>query len=336
MNKENIKTCIVGLGWWGDELVNASKKVEGIQIDACFARTESTRNEFAKKHTCRSIGSWEEVLNDTEIDAIFLATPHSTHATMFIDAANANKHILVEKPFVLNVTEGKTALDACLKANVKLAVGHQRRFQPAHRKLKEWIDSEKLGKIIQAEANFSYGFASTLSADSWRSNPDESPAGAMTGLGIHQVDNLQYFLGPVKNVFSFSKAMQENTNLEDVTTTLLEFKSGSLGYLGSNMLTPKVFYARIYGTEGNAIAENEGTKITLWDKENTELVEEFEVSGDPVTSPLVEEISNFTQSIIQDFTPEVDGVVGLRNSAVLEAIILSSREKRIVSIEELY
>ena len=44
MNKENIKTCIVGLGWWGDELVNASKKVEGIQIDACFARTESTRN----------------------------------------------------------------------------------------------------------------------------------------------------------------------------------------------------------------------------------------------------------------------------------------------------
>tara|TARA_A100001037_G_C15153801_1_gene641776 strand:+ start:14849 stop:15859 length:1011 start_codon:yes stop_codon:yes gene_type:complete len=336
MSKQNIKTCIVGLGWWGDELVNASKNVDGLEINTCFARTESTRSEFAKKHSCRPIESWEGVLNDTEIDAIFLATPHSTHASMIVDAANAKKHILVEKPFVLNVAEGITALDACSKANVKLAVGHQRRFQPAHRKLKDWIQSGKLGTIVQAEANFSYGFASTLSPDSWRSNPDESPAGAMTGLGIHQVDNLQYFLGPVKNVFSYSKSVKPDTDLEDVTVTLLEFESGSFGYLGSNMLTPKVFYARVYGTEGNAIAENEGTRITLWGKDNSELVEEFEVSGDPVTAPLVAEISDFAQSIIQDYTPEVDGVVGLRNSAVLEAIILSSREKRIVTIEELY
>ena len=336
MVKQNVKTCIVGLGWWGDELVNASKKVDGIEIESCFARTESTRNEFAKKHSCRPINSWEEVLNDPDIDAIFLATPHSTHANMIIDAARAKKHILVEKPFVLNVSEGKIALDACLTANVKLAVGHQRRFQPAHRKLKEWIVSGKLGTIVQAEANFSYGFASTLTSDSWRSNPEESPAGAMTGLGIHQIDNLQYFLGPVKNVFSYSKSIQENTSLEDVTTSLLEFESGSIGYLGSNMLTPKVFYARIYGTGGNAIAENEGSKITLWDKDNTEFIEEFEISGDPVTSPLTDEISDFAQSIIQDTIPEVDGIVGLRNSAVLEAIILSSREKRIVTIEELF
>ena len=336
MNKQNVRTCIVGLGWWGDELVNASKNVDRLEINTCFARTESTRNEFAKKHSCRAIESWEEVLNDNEIDAIFLATPHSTHSRMIVDAANAKKHILVEKPFVLNVAEGIKALDACSKAKVKLAVGHQRRFQPAHRKLKDWIQSGKLGTIIQAEANFSYGFASTLSPDSWRSNPDESPAGAMTGLGIHQVDNLQYFLGPVKNVFSYSKSVKPDTFLEDVTVTLLEFESGSFGYLGSNMLTPKVFYVRVYGTEANAIAENEGTKITLWGKDNTELIEEFEVSGDPVTAPLVAEISDFAQSIIQDSTPEVDGVVGLRNSAVLEAIILSSREKRIVTIEELY
>ena len=336
MVKQNVKTCIIGLGWWGDELVNASKKVDGLEIESCFARTESTRNEFAKKHSCRPISSWKEVLNDSDIDAIFLATPHSTHANMIMDAASAKKHILVEKPFVLNVSEGKIALDACSKANVKLAVGHQRRFQPAHRKLKEWIASGKLGTIVQAEANFSYGFASTLSPDSWRSNPEESPAGAMTGLGIHQIDNLQYFLGPIKNVFSYSKSVQGNTSLEDVTTSLFEFESGSIGYLGSNMLTPKVFYARIYGTEGNAIAENEGSKITLWDKDSKEFTEEFKVSGDPVTAPLIDEISDFAQSIIQDSTPEVDGIVGLRNSAVLEAIILSSREKRIVTIEELF
>ena len=336
MAKEKVKTCIVGLGWWGNELVNASKKVNGVEIEACFVRTESTRNEFAKKHNCRPIGSWEKVLKDPEIDAIFLATPHSTHAKMVIDAARSKKHIFVEKPFVLNVVEGKVAVDACLNANVKLAVGHQRRFQPAHRKLKELIDSGKLGKIIQAEANFSYGFALTLSPENWRSDPAESPAGGMTGLGIHQIDNLQYFMGPIKNVFSYSKSVQDNTKLNDVTTALFEFESGSLGYLGTNMLTPKVFYVRVYGTEGNAIAENEGSKLTIWQKDNSEYIEEFEVDGDPVIVPLVAEISNFTQSIIQDSTPEVDGVIGLRNSAVLEAIVISSIEKRIVTIEELF
>lgn len=332
-----VRACIVGLGWWGGEFVNAAKKVDGFQFTTCFARTAETRDAFAAEHGLQSLGSWEAVLQNSEVEAVLLATPHSTHARMVEEAASAGKHVFVEKPFVLHVPDGQQAIAACERAGVRLAIGHQRRFQPAHRELKRLIETGELGHAIQAEANFSYGFASKVDKNSWRAQPDESPAGAMTGLGIHHADNLQYLLGPVKSVFASSSSIDSQTDLDDVTAALLEFESGAHGYLATNMLTPKVFYINIYGTEANAFAENEGARLTLQRKGVDEPeVREFSMGGDHVTAPLVDELADFAAAIREDRTPEVDGIAGLRASAVLEGIIISARENRKVELAELY
>lgn len=335
--RDPVRASIVGLGWWGGELVMAAKKVSDFQVTACFARTAGTRNAFAAAHGLRPLDSWEAVLKDGETEAILLATPHLTHARMVEEAASAGKHIFVEKPFVLHVPEGQRAIAACERAGVRLAVGHQRRFQPAHRELKRLIETGELGHAIQAEANFSYGFAFSVDKTSWRAHPDESPAGAMTGLGIHHADNLQYLLGPVKSVFASSRSVNSMTDLDDVTAALLEFESGAHGYLATNMLTPKVFYIHVFGTDANVFAEDEGTKLTIQRKGIDEPeVREFSMGGNSVTSPLVDELEDFAAAIRENRPPEADGMAGLRASAVLEGIVISARENRRVELNELY
>ncbi len=332
-----VRACLVGLGWWGGEFAVAAEKVNGFQFTACFARTADTRSAFAEKHGLRALESWEAVLKDADIDAVLLATPHSTHARMVEEAASAGKHVFVEKPLVLHVPDGQRAIAACERAGVRLAVGHQRRFQPAHRELKKLIDAGELGQAIQAEANFSYGFAFNVDQASWRAQPEESPAGAMTGLGIHHADNLQYLLGPVKSVFASSSSVHPQTSLDDVTAALLQFESGAQGYLATNMLTPKVFYINVFGTEANAYAEDEGSRLTLQRKGVDEPeVREFSMGGDHVTAPLVNELVDFAAAIQEDRPPEVDGTAGLRACAVLEGIVISAREDRKVELAELY
>lgn len=338
MNDENtVRACLVGLGWWGGELARAAKKAEGIELTAGFARTKEPREAFAGKHGFRPHESWEDVLKDDEAEAVILATPHSTHARLVEEAASAGKHVFVEKPFVLHVPDGQRAIAACEKAGVRLGVGHQRRYQPAHRQLKHLIDSGQMGQAIQAEANFSYDYANKLDPASWRAGPNESPSGSMTGLGIHHADNLQYLLGPVKSVFASSRPVTSKTNLDDVTAALLEFESGAHGYLGSNMLTPKVFYIQIFGTDANAWAEDEGRRLTVQRKGVDEPEErDWMVEGDPVTEYVVDELAEFAAAVRQGRPPEVDGHAGLRAAAVVEGITLSARENRKVELAELY
>lgn len=338
MNSEKpVRVCLVGLGWWGGVLAQSAKKTDGLELTACFARTRQTRDAFSAEHGCRPLDSWAEALRDSETDAIILAIPHSAHARMVEEAASAGKHVFVEKPFVLHVPDGQRAIAACERAGVRLGVGHQRRYQPAHRELKRLIDSGALGHAIQAEANFSYGFADKVAPPNWRADPRESPSGSMTGLGIHHADNLQYLLGPIKSVFASSRSVSPITNLDDVTAALLEFESGAQGYLGTNMLTPKVFYIHIFGTEANAFAEDEGRRLTIQHKGVDEPgVTEYEVAGDPASAQVVDELADFAAAIRDGRPPEVDGHAGLRASAVVEGITISAREGRKLELAELY
>ena len=336
MAKGPVRACLVGLGWWGGEHAKAARRVENLQVTACFCRTPGKRAAFAAEHGYRAMESWEAVLRDPGIEALILATPHSTHARLVEEAASAGKHVFVEKPFVLHVPDGQRAIAACERAGVRLAVGHQRRYQRGHRELKRLIEAGGLGQILQIEGNFSYDSGLRLDLSGWRADPAESPAGAMTGLGVHHADTLQYLLGPVKRLSAMSRSLHPRNPLDDVTGVLLEFEGGPVGYLGTNMLTPKVYYTRVHGLDANAWAENEGTLFAFHKRGADPEVTHYPVEGDPVTITLPEEQADFAAAIRGNRPPEVDGAAGLRASAVLEGITVSSREGRTVDLAELY
>jgi len=184
--------------------------------------------------------------------------------------------------------------------------------------------------VHQLEANLSL-FGGQTPRPGWRSVPAESPAGAMTGLGVHMIDNLVYLAGPVKRVAAFSKRLLGRSELDDVTSFILEFESGPLGYIGSTYVIPKLCYTYAYGTEANAYSEAEGGKLYL-QKKGEDVPTEISVQGG---DPLALEMAELANCIRGTAKPETDGHASLQVVAVLEGVIESAKTGRAVDVAAL-
>jgi predicted dehydrogenase len=327
-----VKAASVGIGWWSGVLAEAVAKTDALEIVTCFTRSPEKRADFAKKYGCAEAESYEAILGDSSVEAVLLTTPHSAHQAQIEAAAQAGKHVFVEKPLAHTVKAAKAAAAACEKAGVVLSVGHSRRHQSAARKLKTLLEEGALGQVITAEANLSYGMGLTLDASKWRSTRTESPGGPLTSLGIHHLDTLAYLLGPIARISAFSKRLASPVDIDDAVTAIMEFESGPLGYVGSNFATPRLFYLNVYGTEANAFAEAEGSKLSLQRKgsEEREPVELGEIAD-----IILAEMAEFGRCVQEGSRPEVSGAEGIRAIAAVEAIVRSAQTGKTIDLKEL-
>src|SRR5712691_12722872 len=150
-----VRVAAVGVGGWGRTLADAAGRGTGLAIVACTSRSADNRGAFAKTYGCRDLPSYEAVLTDPEVEGVLITTPHSLHAEQVVAAAQAGKHVFVDKPFTLTLTDARRATEACRRAGVVLAVGHQRRRLAASRALKRLVDDGTLGRVAQVEGNMS-------------------------------------------------------------------------------------------------------------------------------------------------------------------------------------
>src|SRR5574341_281568 len=327
---EPVRVAAVGIGWWSGVLADAIPKGTNLRLVTCATRSVEKRAAFAEKYRCRQAESFETVLKDPEVEAVLLTTPPTLHGQQVMAAAEAGKHVFVEKPFTLTVAEGRRATETGRRAGVGLSVGHGRRRQPADRALKALIGDGAMGRVVQIEGNISSNTGFTWKPGSWRGDPRETPAGAMTGLGIHHVDTFQYLLGPIARLVALSgRQVLRDVEIEDTTGILFEFASGVLGYLGTALvLATRTNRLALHGTEAQAFTEAEGSRLFLQKK------------GEPDKSPvllqpvdiIVEELAEFAQCIRQGGVPEVGGEEGTANVAVLEAIVESAENGRAVLV----
>ena len=145
MQEEKVRIGLVGVGWFGGMRVAAAGKSGAAEFVSCFDLAPERRDAFAAEHGCRAAESLAAMLDDPEVEAILIATPHSTHLGLVEEAASAGKHVFVEKPLVLTVADARRAAEAAEKAKVVLQVGHNRRRQPANRRIKAMIDGGRAG-----------------------------------------------------------------------------------------------------------------------------------------------------------------------------------------------
>ncbi len=325
---EALRVASIGLGWWGGMLAEKAS-LAGLDLVSCFARSPEPRAEFAAKHGCRQAASLDELLSDSEVEAVMIATPHSTHADLVAESAAAGKHVFVDKPYTLTVAEAKRATAAADAAGIVLQVGHNRRRQPATRRLKEMVDGGDLGMIHYAEANLSYP-KGLNPRSGWRGDPAESPAGGMTGLGVHMADNLVYLLGRASRVSAFSKKVIGVGALDDVTTATLEFESGPLGFLGTAMVIPDIARTALWGTEAAAWNEFDGAHLYV------QQVGEKERTEHPVESldTVKDQLEEFAVNVREGRRPETGGPEALEAVAILEGIVESATTGRVVDLDE--
>jgi len=184
------------------------------------------------------------------LDAVVLATPHRAHAGQVIRAVGAGKSVFVEKPFTLSVADARAAIEASEHAGVVLAVGFNRRFHPSMLRLRKTLREGLLGTIVTVLSEQSALHGLHLTADAWRSLPGETPVGAMTQVGVHQIDGMIDLVGPIREVTCLTAHRAAPFGGDDTTALLLSFASGATGLLSCSVVATPNYRMAVYGTRG--------------------------------------------------------------------------------------
>jgi predicted dehydrogenase len=249
-----ITAAIVGLGRWGQTLVNAVQgKSDKLRFTHAVSRDPAHVRDFTAQHGLETVGTLDAVIENPSIDAVVLATPHSLHLEQIVAAAHARKAVFCEKPLTLTKAEALRATETCREAGIMLGVGTDKRFFPAMEALAHLATDGELGRVLHLEGNFSNEVAAKMFSP-WRDSPDESPAGGLTGTGIHVLDSFVRMAGPVRRVGAHFLSHRPAPDPLDTLSVLFEFEAGISGMLSAVRSTPAFWRVHVFGRDGSAEA----------------------------------------------------------------------------------
>jgi predicted dehydrogenase len=334
-----IQAAIVGVGIWGQNLVNSVQgKSDVIRFVAGATRTPARAEEFARKHGIELRASYEAVLADPAIDAVVLATPHTAHSEQIVAAARAGKHVFVEKPLGLTAAESATAVAACAEHKVTLAVGYNWRFQPALQEIARMLADGRLGKLLHIEGNFCGPSVYRYGREHWRQSRDEGPAGGMTGRGVHVVDAMLYLAGKIDEVYAQSFRLAQDFGIDDTTSMLFRFRGGTSGYLGTVIASAETWRMQVFGSKG-WVEVGDVEHLTTWqmkvcllDPANMTAKQKPRLMTFDTTSTERAELEHFARAVQAGRALAMPGGDEAHNAAVLEAILRSARERAPVAV----
>jgi predicted dehydrogenase len=245
-----IRCAIAGLGRWGRSLVEAAQRGGLLQITHAVEPDAEAARAFCAGHGLELADDLDAVLGDPAIEAVLLATPHSQHLSQVIAAVKAGKQVFCEKPLALRREHAARMFEACRKAGIVLAVGHNRRFWPSLRMMREIVASGELGTILHVEGHNSNENSQAIT-QGWRLSPEESPGGGLTGAGLHVLDAFVSMLGPVRRVYARLGPREAGPPPLDSAVLALDFASGVTGTLATVRATPFYWRVHVFGTAGS-------------------------------------------------------------------------------------
>lgn len=208
-----------------------SDQLPGATLNA-VCDIESTRLEsFATRYGVPGYSSLELLLRDNNIDAVAVLTPSGMHAAHVIAVAAAGKHVVVEKPMALRLSDADEMIRACDRAAVKLFVVKQNRFNVPVVKAREALESGRFGKLVLGTVRVRWcRDQAYYDQDAWRGTW-EFDGGVLTNQASHHVDMLEWFMGDVESVHARSTTALVNIQTEDTAVATLKFSSGALGII---------------------------------------------------------------------------------------------------------
>lgn len=294
---KTIKWGIIGCGDVAEiKSGPAFQKVANSKLIAVMRRNGEKAKDFAKRH---NVPFWfddvDEILNHPEINAIYIATPPSSHLEIVKKALALKKFIYLEKPMTLDFAEAQE-LDKIVSENDTIVVAHYRRKLLPFLKVKELIQSKVLGKIqlvdIQIYQSKENNIITKTEAN-WRLKPEISGGGYFNDIAPHQIDLMYHYFGEIKNAQGFSTSTKNN-KVADVVNGIIEFKSGVQfrgiwNFIANENETKDE--CKIYGDKGNISFSFYGEKIFLNTDNNIEVFE-FDTPIN-IQQPMIEATVNY-------------------------------------------
>lgn len=209
----------------------AFNKVPGSKLVAVMRRDADKAADYAKRHNVpRWYSDADKLINDPEVNAVYIATPPDSHEAYALAVINAGKHVYVEKPMALNYTAAKNMAQAAAAKNIKLVVAHYRREQPLFKKIKQLLNDGAIGKPLLARLELYKPPLTkeqlTTTHHAWRVDPVIAGGGLFNDLAPHQLDLMYYFFGPVQNINGISTNQCNNYTTVDFVAGNMLFKNG--------------------------------------------------------------------------------------------------------------
>ncbi len=341
---KKLKFAIIGCGRISYKHVEAliSNKEEAILVATCdvdIEKAEAKKDEYLSKIEDKSLKvevytDYKEMIKSEKIDVVTIATESGYHAEIAIYAMNHGISAIVEKPMALSIKDADLMIETAKKNNVKLSINHQNRFNKPIQKLREAINDDKFGRIINGTArilwNRNMGYYEQAP---WRGTWEQD-GGTLMNQCIHNIDLLQWMMGgEIERVYAECDTYLRDIDAEDFGAIIIRFKNGSIGIVeGSACVYPKNLEETlsIFGEDGavviGGLAVNE-LKTWRFDGDNEEevkkevAVEIENVYGNghtPLFKDVIDAINNNTE-------PLINGVEGKKAMSIILAAYKSRK-----------
>lgn len=350
-NIREIKFGIVGCGMISEFQADAIRKVSGARVAAFCDTIKAAAEARVAQFGGKAYASIEDLLHNPDIDAISICTPSGMHMEAAVAAANAKKHVMVEKPIDVTLDRVDQIIAACRKNGVKLGAIFPRRFMDSSRQLKQAIDSGRFGTIVLADVYIKwYRTQEYYAQGGWRGTFRYDGGGALMNQGIHGIDLLQWLLGGVQKVSAFA-ATRAHTGIEveDVAVASVQFRSGALGAIeGTTGAWPGTkIRIEVSGSDGTVVMEDES--FCTWQFRNETPEDEAirkrfgpgmgHASGGATDPRAINseghrrQFEDFVAAIRDNRPPRIDGAEARSAVAIITAIYRSAHDHHVVSIE---
>lgn len=246
-NKRKIKWGIIGLGTIAHQFANDLMLIEDAELAAVASRNLEKSQEFAKEYDCpKAYSSYDAIINDPEIDILYIATPHSSHASLTIKALQNNKHVLCEKPIALNYNDALLMIQASKANNKFFMEAFWTRFNPSFREAFSKIKKGEIGEVKYINADFA--FCANLQGGTGNRNIDINlGGGSLLDIGVYPLFLCYVVLGIPTEILAKANFHQTGADLQ--TSMILQYENAQ-AILHSSFVSTSNIKATINGTKG--------------------------------------------------------------------------------------
>jgi predicted dehydrogenase len=347
MGERELRIGIVGLGWVAGAHIEAFKAVKGARVSAVCSRRPQDRRALEAKHGVAPLslhGRYEDLLADPEVDVIDICTPHPFHAAQAIAAAQAGKHLIIEKPMALAWDDARAIQAAVRRAGVRSCVCFELRFSAQFTLIRSLLDQGLLGDVHYAEVDYYHGIGPWYGQFPWNVKKDFGGSSLLTA-GCHALDVLLWLMDDrVDEVTCYATRSSSPVfapyEYPTTTTALLRFASGKVGKVASvvDCFQPYYFHTHLVGSEGSLLDNRfysrklPGMDKARWSTLETALVD----SGDVSDHPYQPQFQAFVDAVHAGREMPLTGIdSALETHRVVFAADRSAAEGRPVKLAEL-
>lgn len=337
-----IRIALVGCGRISANHIQSIQSLSDYFEWTAVCDVDAVKAEDAAQLTgARPFTSYEKMLDSEKIDAVSICTPSGLHVEHGILAARKGMHVITEKPMATKLTDADRLIRACEQEGVRLFVVKQNRLNSTLQLVKQAIDANRFGRIYMATVNvFWQRPQSYYNAAPWRGTW-ALDGGAFMNQASHYVDMLEWLIGDVSSVFAMTDTMGRKIEAEDTGSAVMRFGNGAIGNMNVTMLTyPKNLEGSltILGQDGTVVVG--GTSVNR--------IETWEFADQRAEDSLLESVNynppsvygyghsgyyrNVAQVLLEGAAPLIDGKEGRKSIELLEALYLSARERREISL----